>query len=215
MLEGARHVRSRRPVVLALAVLGAHRLGMGVVTVVTILLCRAHLADPADVDAGLALLGAAVALTGAGYGAAALVTPPLTRRMGLDRCVAAGTAVAAVAVLAVAAALTLAPGATLPVLLASGFVLGVASQTVKICIDAVLQRGVAEAYLGRVFSLHDIVFNGCFVAAAAVAALVLPPDGASPAVVAAAAALYGAVALALQVTPLGHVPGVGGYRAEA
>ena len=63
--------------------------------------------------------------------------------------------------------------------LAGGFVLGVTGQSVKICTDTVVQRDVADTYLGRVFSIYDMLFNVAFVAAAAVSALFLPANGRS------------------------------------
>ncbi len=186
--QGARHVRERPFAVHALTVVGAHRLALGLTTVATILICRNYLSDPADPDAGLALLGVVVGATGAGYAAAALVTPVAVARAGIARWVVASSALAALAQTAVAVHLSV------PVLLVAGFVLGVGVQSTKICVDAVLQGGIRDAFLGRVFSFYDIVFNAAFVAAAALAALVLPPDGVSPLALAAAGLLYAGAA---------------------
>jgi MFS family permease len=130
-----------------------------------------------------------VALTGAGYGSAAVVAPVLTRRVGVARVIVLGSGTAAVAQAAVAVHLDVA------LLAASGFLLGTAVQSAKICVDVILQATVEDGYRGRVFSFYDMVFNGAFVAAAAVAALVLPPDGVSPPALAAAALLYALTAV--------------------
>ena len=47
--EGAAHVRERRPAWNALAAIGVHRFAYGISTIATILLCRNHFNDPADV----------------------------------------------------------------------------------------------------------------------------------------------------------------------
>ena len=65
----------------------------------------------------------------------------------------------------------------LPGLLAAAFVLGLAAQGVKICVDTILQLEVDDGFRGRVFTIYDMVFNAVFVAAAALAAVVLPVSG--------------------------------------
>ena len=58
--------------------------------------------------------------------------------------------------------------------------LGIAGQSVKICADTTVQRDVEDAYLGRAFSIYDMLFNGIYVLAAALSAAILPPqDGRS------------------------------------
>ena len=52
------------------------------------------------------------------------------------------------------------------------FVLGVAAQGSKICVDTIVQTSVDDAYRGRVFSFYDVIFNIAFVAAAAFGAAV-------------------------------------------
>src|SRR5215218_2451177 len=67
-------------------------------------------------------------------------------------------------------------------LLVGAFVVGVAAQGSKICVDTIVQESVDDAFRGRVFSFYDVIFNIAFVSAAAFAALSLPADGASPGV---------------------------------
>jgi predicted MFS family arabinose efflux permease len=57
------------------------------------------------------------------------------------------------------------------------FVLGVAAQGSKICVDTIVQTSVDDAYRGRVFSFYDVIFNIAFVSAAAFGAAALPKDG--------------------------------------
>ncbi|MGI5162544.1 hypothetical protein [Microbispora sp. CA-102843] len=68
----------------------------------------------------------------------------------------------------------------------------------KICADTVVQRDVEDAYLGRAFSVYDMLFNGMTVLGAVLAAALLPPDGRS----------Y----LALAVIGVGYLLGAVVYR---
>jgi hypothetical protein len=188
MADGARHVRERRQALNALLVIGAHRFVFGVTTVAVLLLCRNHFNDPADAAAGLALLVSVVGLMGAGYAVAALITPVATRRTTPQLWICTCFVLAAVVQGLVAVAVSV------PLMLVAGFVLGIAGQSAKICVDAIVQVSVDDAYRGRVFSFYDVVFNSFFVLAAAVAAVLLPPDGYSPAVLAATALVYLAAA---------------------
>jgi hypothetical protein len=59
----------------------------------------------------------------------------------------------------------------------AAFVLGFVAQSVKISVDTTVQRGIDDAFRGRVFSLYDTLFNVTFVSAATLTALALPNDG--------------------------------------
>lgn len=191
LVDGARHVRARRPAFHALAAIGSHRFAYGVSTIATILLCRNYFADPADVDAGLALLAAVFAASGAGFALAALLTPVATARIGTAGWITVCFAAAAAAEYAFVVLLTV------PLMLLGALVLGVAAQGAKICVDAIVQREVDDGYRGRVFSFYDVVFNAAFVAAAALAVLVVPDDGFSR-------LLYAGIATGYLLTSLGY-----------
>ena len=77
------------------------------------------------------------------------------------------------------------------------FVLGVAAQGSKICVDTIVQTSVDDAYRGRVFSFYDVIFNIAFVSAAAFGAVALPTDGNSRAV-------FAVVAVGYAVTAVGY-----------
>jgi hypothetical protein len=85
---------------------------------------------------------------------------------------------------------------TEPAILVAAFLLGIASQSIKICVDTIVQEEADDAFRGRVFSIYDVVFNGAFVAAAAIAAVTLPPSGRSP-------QLLVAIAIAYVITAIG------------
>ncbi|HEX5510078.1 MAG TPA: MFS transporter, partial [Actinomycetales bacterium] len=131
-----------------------------------------------------ALLAQVVAVTGAGFAAAAVITPAMTRRLGIRRWII---------VCLVAAGLSQAVFAwrfDVPTLLVTGFVVGLGGQGAKICVDAIVQLDVDDAFRGRVFSLYDMLFNGAFVVAGLLAVLFVPEDGYSPAVFLTVAGLY-------------------------
>jgi hypothetical protein len=184
LVEGVHHLVERRAAAHGLAAIGAHRFFYGVSTVSLILLYRNYFHTPDQNEAALADLAVAVLVSGAGFFAAAVVTPVVTDRYAPRTWVL---------VLLVGAAVTqLFPGAlyTRPALLVAAFFLGLASQGIKICVDTLVQTHVEDAYRGRVFALYDVVFNVAFVAAAAAAAVVLPDSGKSYVVLAFVAAGY-------------------------
>ncbi|MEV5509281.1 MFS transporter [Streptomyces orinoci] len=189
LTAGLRHLAGRRPAAVALAAVTVMRFCYGALTVTLLMLCR--YAWTHSSSAGLALLGLAVGVSGAGFFAAALLTPWAVGRLGRLGWIAA--CAGAAAVLEPALGLSF---ARVPVL-AAAFVLGLVTQGAKIATDTVLQASVADRFRGRVFSLYDVLFNAAFVAAAGVAALMLPHDGRSVALLIVVALLYVAVAVAL------------------
>jgi MFS family permease len=184
LVAGLRHLRGRGPALHGLAAIGAHRFFYGIWTVSLILLYRNWFHTPAESDQAFTDLSVAVAVSGTGFLAAAVVTPIVTDRWPAPLWVVT---------LLVGAALTqVFPGAlfTRPALLVTAFFLGLASQGIKICVDTFVQATVDDAFRGRVFALYDVLFNVAFVAAAATAAVVLPESGRSYSVLGAVAAGY-------------------------
>jgi MFS family permease len=186
LIAGLRHIP--RPAALALGAIGASRFFYGLTTVATVLLYRNYFGDP-DSGGSLGGLGLIVGASGLGYGIAAVITPIATRRMRPQTW--------QVVLLCAAGVLQLFPAGlyTQPALVVAAAGLGIASQGVKICTDAIVQTHVTDRFRGRVFSLYDVLFNVVFVSAAAVAALVLPDDGKSYPVLAVCALGYLATAL--------------------
>ena len=62
-------------------------------------------------------------------------------------------------------------------------------------LDTTLQRIVGDVFLGRVFSIYDVLLNVALVVATVIAALVMPADGRSIAVLAGASLWYLAIAV--------------------
>ncbi|MER5469499.1 MFS transporter [Streptomyces sp. NPDC002685] len=188
---GVRHLAepARREAAWALMAMTLMRFCYGALTVMVLMLCRYAWASGSD--DGLALLGLAVGVSGAGFFGAAVVTPWAAGRLGPGRWIAvcAGTA----AVLVPALSLPFAPA---PMLIAA-FVLGVTTQGAKIATDTIVQSSVDDGFRGRIFSVYDVLFNVAFVGAAAMAALILPSDGRSVSLVVTVTAVYASIAAAM------------------
>lgn len=184
LAEALRHLRDRRPAALGLVTIFVHRVVYGIVTVAMILVYRNYFNAPRDVDAAIADLGLLVVVTGAGFVAAAVATPPVTGRLGLRGSL--------VLCLVVSAVVQVVPGAIFaPVpLTVAAFFLGLAAQSLKIGVDTLVQAHVDDEVKGRVFVLYDMVFNVALVVAAVIAAAILPPDGRSVTVLVTLAAVY-------------------------
>ena len=166
------------------SVLGATSAGkflFGILTVLTILLYRNYLyPSSAPVAEGHVVVLAAVSAIG--FGCAALVVPPATRRLTKRALIAL--------LLAAAGVVTAALGETFNQIayLAFGFLLYLTGQGVAICATTVLQEEVKDAYRGRLFAFYDVAFNVSLAAGAIVSAAFMPLDGKSPAIVGAVAA---------------------------
>ncbi|MFD9221294.1 MFS transporter [Streptomyces sp. NPDC060064] len=189
LAAGLRHLSERRRAARVLAAMTLMRFCYGALTVMVLMLCRYAWSDT-ESD-GLALLGLAIGLSGAGFFAAAALTPWAVGRVGqygwMVWC--AGAA----ALLEPALGLPFAP---VPMLVAA-FVLGLITQGAKISTDTVVQTSVDDAYRGRIFSLYDVLFNVAFVGAAGVTVLMLPPDGRSVPLVVVVALIYAVVAVTM------------------
>jgi hypothetical protein len=96
--------------------------------------------------------------------------------------------------------------------LALGLGMGLSAQSVKICVDTTVQQVVDDAYMGRVFSLYDMLYNVAWVIGPAIAMPFLPATGKSYLVVLAIGAGYlvaaaGYAALTIRRSPAGPPPG--------
>ncbi|MEV7387296.1 MFS transporter [Streptomyces sp. NPDC091215] len=179
----------RREAAWALFAMTLMRFCYGAQLVLVLMLCRYALAS--NPDDGLRLLGLALGISGAGFFAAAVVTPYAAGRLGPGRWIVVCAASATVLVPALGL-----PFATGPMLVAA-FVLGLITQGAKISTDTIVQSSVDDGFRGRIFSVYDVLFNVAFVGAAGVAALMLPPDGRSASLVITVAVVYAAVAVAM------------------
>ncbi|MER7972794.1 MFS transporter [Streptomyces sp. NPDC096080] len=191
LVAAVRHLAApgRREAAWALGTMTLMRFCYGALLVLVLMLCR--YAFSTTTEAGLALLGLALGVSGAGFFVAAVVTPWAAGRFGPVRWIALCAAAACVLELALGLPFAVAP------MLVAAFVLGLTTQGAKIATDTIVQSAVDDGFRGRVFSLYDVLFNIAFVGAAGVAALMLPPDGRSSVLVVTVAGVYGAVSLAM------------------
>ncbi|MFM9035580.1 MAG: MFS transporter [Mycobacterium sp.] len=164
----------------ALSGLAAHRMVLGINSLLVLVLVRN---DGADGFAGLGTAVVFVAATGAGAFMATVLTPPAVRRWG--RYAAANAALLFAAVVQLA-------GATLNlrVMVLCGFLVGLAGQVVKLCADSAMQIDVDDAFRGHVFAVQDALFWVSFIVAVTAAAAVIAPDGRSPALALAGSLVY-------------------------
>ncbi|HLU71230.1 MAG TPA: MFS transporter [Nonomuraea sp.] len=199
LADGARHLVSRPVAAATMGAMAAHRFFYGMATALGIILYRYYFTD-GDPDLALRGVSLVVATSGVGYFLAVILTPYATERFTITRWVPIALASAGVL-----AGVLVAPFQEwgLPV---AGFVLGLAGQSVKICADTTVQRDLDDVYLGRAFSVYDMLFNGMYVLAAAVSAAILPPDGKSYAVVVIITAGYLASALAYRMVTRSREP---------
>ncbi|MER5220308.1 MFS transporter [Streptomyces flaveus] len=192
LMAGVRHLAepARREAAWALTAMTLMRFCFGALTVMVLMLCRYAWSSGSGED-GLALLGLAVGISGAGFFVAAVVTPTAAGRLGPGGWIVVCAGSAAVLEPALGLSFT-----EVPVLI-SAFVLGLTTQGAKIATDTVVQSSVDDGFRGRIFSVYDVLFNVAFVGAAGVAALMLPPDGRSVPLVVTVAVIYAAVAASM------------------
>lgn len=151
------HLHERRAATWALTRLGIYRAGFGWWAVWVF-------AETITTDNNEAAAAAAIA-TAIGIGAAAVLTPFAAHHWTLDRWVPSLLAVMAIA----AVASTLAPPAVMWSV--QGFAFGIGGQSLKIQTDTIVQRSVDESFLGRTFTVYDVLFNVTFVGGALIGAI--------------------------------------------
>jgi MFS family permease len=187
LAAAARYVARRRGPAAALGATGAGKFLFGILSVLSILLYRNYFyPSSAPVAEGHVVVLATVSAVG--YGCAALVVPPATRRLAKPAVITLLLAISGVA----AAVL----GETFDEIayLAFGFFLYLCSQGVAICVTTVLQEEVDDAYRGRIFAFYDVMFNVSLAAGALLSAAFMPLNGKSPVIIGVVAAGYAAAA---------------------
>jgi MFS family permease len=184
LLAGLRHLGARRRAAYALGAITVHRVLYGVLLVLAVLLYRNYFYPSSNGNAALGHGTLLVIASALGYGSAALLTPPAVHRLGKDTWV--------VVMMVAGGVLEGVLGATFSqvAFLGVSFALGVTAQGVKICVDTTVQQQVDDAYLGRVFSLYDMLYNVAFVIGPALAAPFMPVSGKSYPLVLTVAAGY-------------------------
>jgi MFS family permease len=179
-LHGIRTVAAVPTVAATLAGLAAHRMVLGINSLLVLVIVRQG--DTQQV-AGFGTAVLFFAATGVGQFLAAAAMPVAVRRWGRYRTANGALAVAALIQLTGA-------GLHIPMMVVCGFLLGLAGQVVKLCVDSAMQLDVDDALRGHVFAVQDALFWMSFILAMVLAATVIPPDGHEPALALAGVGLY-------------------------
>ena len=205
LAAGARYVLRHRGPASVLGATGGSKFLFGILSLMSILLYRNYF-YPSSAPVAEGHYAVLAALSAVGYGCAALVVPPLTRRLSKPTCITL--------LLAVSAVVTGTLGETFNQIayLAIGFGLYLARQGVAICAVTILQEEVDDAYRGRLFAFYDVMFNVMLAAGALVSASFMPVTGKSPVIVSLVAIGYAVTAAAYWM--FSRQPPVGGVPAE-
>jgi MFS family permease len=184
LADGLRHLNAKRRAAYALAVVGVHRALYGTLLVEALLLYRNYFYQGGNGNKALGHATLLVITSAVGFGLAAVVTPEGVKRVTKDQWITAWLAVAGITTI------VLGPTFNQIAYLALGFLLGLSAQCVKICVDTTVQQVVDDAYMGRVFSIYDMLYNVAYVIGPAIAIPFLPSSGKSYLVVLAIGAVY-------------------------
>ena len=180
-VHGARTVAAVPTVAATLAGLAAHRMVLGINSLLVLVIVR-H-TDTQDV-AGLGTAALFFAAAGIGQFLAAAL------HAGRRRAGGAGTRPPTAHWPSPRSIQLAGAGLQLPMMVVCGFLLGAAGQVVKLCADSAMQLDVDDALRGHVFTVQDALFWIAFILAMTLAAAVIPPDGHQPALALAGAGVY-------------------------
>jgi MFS family permease len=207
LADGARYVARRRGPAAALGATGGFSFVFGPLFLMTVLLYRNYFYR-SSVSVAEGHFGALVVLSGIGYACAALITPPVTRRLSKPAWITL--------LLVASAVVTLVLGETFlqVAYLGIGFCLYLTRQGVAICAVTILQEEVEDAYRGRLFAFYDMMFNAAYVAGAALSVVIMPADGHSPVLIGLVAAGFAVVAAGYWLASRRDQSSSGGSGAE-
>ena len=202
LAAGVAYLTRRRGPAAAIGAIGGYRVLYGIAFLMSILLYRNYFYPAGNGNAALGHFTLVVIVSAVGYGLAAVVSPPVTRRLAKEPWIALLLACSgAVAVLGV----TFSQVSFLII----GFFLGLTGQGIAISATTIIQEQTDDAYLGRAFALYDMMFNGVFVIGAIIGAVFIPVDGKSYPLIAAIAVGYLVVAAAYALLRGGPSPAAG------
>jgi hypothetical protein len=189
LVAGARYVLGRRDPRGALGATSAYSFLFGPLFLMSILLYRNYF-YPGHVTVAESHVGTLGVISAVGYGCAAIITPPATRHLSKQAWITL--------MLAVAGITTVVIGETFNqfAYLGIGFLMYFCRQSVAIGSVTLLQEGVEDGFLGRVFAFYDMVYNAAYAIGATVFGAFMASDGKSPVVVAVIAAGFLVASLA-------------------
>jgi MFS family permease len=205
LAAGARYVLRHRGPASVLGATGGSKFLFGILSLMSILLYRNYF-YPSSAPVAEGHYAVLATLSAIGYGCAALVVPPITRRLSKPACITLLLAVGAVVIGVL--------GETFNQIayLALGFFLYLTGQGVAICAVTIIQEEADDAYRGRLFAFYDVMFNVMLAAGALLSAAFMPLNGKS-------ALIIGLVAIGYAITAAGYwmfsrQPPSGGIPAE-
>ena len=194
LVDGLRHLGQRRKAAYALGAVFVHRALYGTLLLAGLLLYRNYFFHGGSGNKALGHATLLVITSAIGFGLAAVVTPQGVKRTSKDFWITAWLILGGIITI------TLGPTFSQVAFLVLGFGMGLSAQCVKICVDTTVQEEVDDAYLGRVFSIYDMLYNAAYVIGPALAVAFMPATGKSYPLVLLIGALYlaaGAVYAAL------------------
>jgi MFS family permease len=188
LAAGARYVARHRGPAAALGAVGGGNLMFGILSLISILLYRNYF-YPSSASVAEGHYIALASFSALGYGCAALVMPPATRRISKSACIAL--------LLAASGLVTVGLGETFDQVayLAFGFCLWLFRQGVAICATTILQEEVDDDFRGRMFAFYDVMFNVMLAVGVLATAAFMPLTGKSPLIVGLVAAGYAVMAI--------------------
>jgi MFS family permease len=173
LVDGLKHLNQRRKAAYALGVVGVHRALYGTLLVAGLLLYRNYFYHGGNGNTALGHATLLVITSAIGFGLAAVVTPPGVNRTSKDLWITAWLVIGGIVTI------ILGPTFNQVAFLVLGFAMGLSAQCVKICVDTTVQQVVDDAYMGRVFSLYDMLYNVAYVVGPAIAVPFMPDTGKS------------------------------------
>jgi len=205
LVAGVAYLTRRRGPAAAIGAIGGYRLLYGIAFLMSILLYRNYFYPAGNGNAALGHFTLVIIVSAVGYGLAAVISPPVTRRLAKEPWIALLLACSGgAAVLGVTFS-------QIPFLV-MGFVLGLTGQGTAISATTIIQEQAGDAYRGRAFALYDMMFNGVFVVGAIAAAAVIPVDGKSYLLIAVLAVGYLLVAAIYALLSRGRARNVAAGR---
>lgn len=169
--DGFVHLKDQGPASLGLLLITLQRLAFGLMSVGMILGYRNTFHRVQDANAAVADIGLWGAATGLGFALSAALVPPIAHAIGVRRTI--------LWLLVATGVAQIVPGSIFQrwPLLVAGFLIGLFAQSVKVCVDTVVQAHVEDRYKGRIFVIYDMLFNAALVASAFLGVWLLPPGG--------------------------------------
>jgi MFS family permease len=184
LIAGIRHLNQRRKAAYALGAVGVQRALYGTLLVEALLLYRNYFFHGGNGNKALGHVTLLVITSAIGYGLAAFITPDGVKRLTKDQWITVWLLIGGLVTIVIG------PTFNQYAYLLLGFALGLSAQCVKICVDTTVQQTVDDQYMGRVFSLYDMLFNAAYVLGPAIAVPFLPVTGKSYLVVLVIGVLY-------------------------